>query len=216
VRVGVSDAGPSGRARLEAVARWLQDVAYADVLDAGLQDGLWVVRRMRVEVTRLPVLGDRVRLRTWCSAIGQRTAERRTTVEGDRDAAIAAVAVWAHLDPATGAPGRLGERFAEVYGPSAGPGRPDHRLRHPPPPAEAARRPWTFRAADVDVAGHVNNAVYWEALEERPAPVEPFAVEAEHRAPAVAGPALLAHEAAFTWVTSPEGEVHASFEVQVT
>ena len=80
--------GQGLRQRLEAVARWLQDVAYADVLDAGLQDGLWVVRRMRVEVTRLPALGERVRLRTWCSAVGQRTAERRTTVEGDRDAAI--------------------------------------------------------------------------------------------------------------------------------
>jgi acyl-ACP thioesterase len=186
------------------------------VLDAGLEDGLWVVRRTRLEVTRLPALGERVRLRTWCSGIGQRTAQRSTTVTGDRGAAIAAVAVWVHLDPATGAPGRLGERFAQVYGSSAGPGRPDHRLRHPPPSARAARHPWTFRAADVDVAGHVNNAVYWEALEERPPPDEPFAVEAEHRARAVAGPAVVVHEGARTWITSPEGEVHASFEVQVT
>ena len=186
------------------------------MLDAGLQDGLWVVRRMRLEVTRLPALGEHVRLQTWCSGIGQRTAERRTTVEGDGGAAIAAVAVWVHLDPATGAPGRLGGRFAEIYGPSAGPGRPDHRLRHPPPPTDAARHPWTFRAADVDVAGHVNNAVYWEGLEERSAPGEPFAVEAEHRAPAVAGPALLIHDGAFTWLTSPAGEVHASFEVSAS
>lgn len=168
---------------------------------------------MRVEVTRLPAIGERVALRTWCSGIGQRTAERRTTVQGDGGGSIEAVAVWAHLDPATGAPGRLGERFAQIYGASAGDGRPDHRLRHPPPPDGAKRVAWTFRAADVDVAGHVNNAVYWEALEERPAPAEPFAVEAEHRAPAVAGPALLVHDGPFTWVTSPEGDVHASFEI---
>jgi acyl-ACP thioesterase len=191
-------------------------VAFADVLDAGLEDGLWVVRRTRVDVTRLPALGERVALRTWCSGIGQRTAERRTTVEGDRGAAIAAVAVWAHLDPATGAPGRLGERFAEVYGPSAGPGRPDHRLRHPSPPEDAERLPWTFRAADLDVAGHVNNAVYWEALEERPLPPVPFVVVAEHRAPAVAGPAAVMRDGDRTWVTSPDGEVHASFEVSVS
>jgi acyl-ACP thioesterase len=193
------------------VARWLQDVAFSDVLEAGLEDGLWVVRRMRLDVARLPELGERVALRTWCSGIGQRTAERRTTVTGDRGGDVRAVAVWAHLDPATGAPGRLGERFNEVYGPSAGPDRPDHRLRHPAPPEHAVRSPWTFRAADVDVAGHVNNAVYWEALEEAPAPAEPFAVEAEHRAPAVAGPALVVRDGDRTWVTSTQGEVHASF-----
>jgi acyl-ACP thioesterase len=186
------------------------------VLDAGLEDGLWVVRRARLHMQRLPELGERVELRTWCSGIGQRTAERRTTVRGDRGGAVDAVAVWAHLDPATGAPGRLGERFTEVYGPSAGPDRPDHRLRHPPPPQGAERVPWTFRAADVDVAGHVNNAVYWETLEDDPAhaPVADGAVvEAEHRAPAVAGPAYVIRDGPRTWVTSIQGEVHASFEL---
>jgi acyl-ACP thioesterase len=195
------------------VARWLQDVAFSDVLDAGLEDGLWVVRRARVEVARMPALGERVRLRTWCSGIGQRTAERRTTVEGDRGGAARAVAVWAHLDPVTGVPARLGERFHEIYGSSAGPDRPDHRLRHPPPPDGAARLPWTFRAADVDVAGHVNNAVYWEALEEGgELPAAPT-IEAEHPTPAVAGPALVVRDGPRTWVTSTQGEVHASFEV---
>jgi acyl-ACP thioesterase len=172
-----------------------------------------VVRRARVDVTLLPELGERVSLRTWCSGVGQRTAERRTTLAGDRGAAIEAVAVWAHLDPDTGAPARLGERFAEVYGPSAGAHRPDHRLRHRAPPPDADAMPWTFRAADVDVAGHVNNAVYWEALEEGPAILAPCSVEAEHRAPAVAGPALVLRAGDRTWVTSTRGEVHASFVV---
>jgi acyl-ACP thioesterase len=172
-----------------------------------------VVRRARLTFTRLPALGERVRLRTWCSGVGPRTAERRTTVEGDSGGAVEAVAVWAHLDPVTGVPARLGERFSEVYGPSAGPDRPDHRLRHPAPPADAERLPWTFRAADLDVAGHVNNAVYWEALDEGPAIMDGAVVEAEHRAPAVAGPALLVRDGPRTWVTSTQGEVHASFSV---
>jgi len=193
------------------VARWLQDAAYGDVLDAGLEDGVWVVRRARVQVARLPALGERVRLRTWCSGIGPRTAERRTTVRGDRGGEVDAVAVWAHLDPQTGAPARLGERFAEVYGPSAGPERPDHRLRHPAPPDGAERLPWTFRAADIDIAGHVNNAVYWEALEEGTPVGDGAVVEAEHRAPAQAGPAYVVRDGPRTWVTSPAGDVHASF-----
>jgi acyl-ACP thioesterase len=172
-----------------------------------------VVRRARVEIARMPELGERVTLGTWCSGIGQRTAERRTTVTGDRGGAVEAVAVWAHLDPATGAPGRLSERFHEVYGPSAGPGRPDHRLRHPAPPDAAPRLPGTFRAADLDVAGHVNNAVYWEALEEGPEVPAACVVEAEHRAPAVAGPAFVVRDGDRTWVTGTQGEVHASFEL---
>jgi acyl-ACP thioesterase len=183
------------------------------VLDAGLEDGVWVVRRARVEIARMPVLGEGVVLRTWCSAIGQRTAERRTTLHGDRGGAVEAVAVWAHLDPATGAPGRLSERFHAVYGPSAEPVRPDHRLRHPAPPDGAERIPWAFRAADVDVAGHVNNAVYWEALEEGAEIPASCVVEAEHRAPAVAGPAFVVRDGDRTWVTSTQGDVHASFSV---
>ena len=166
-----------------AVARWLQDVAFGDVLDAGLEDGVWVVRRARLEVAQMPVLGERVALCTWCSGIGPRTAERRTTVEGDRGGAVEAVAVWAHLDPVTGVPARLGERFQEIYGPSA---------------------------------AHVNNAVYWAALEEGPVIPAACVVEAEHRAPAVAGPAVVVRDGDRTWVTSTQGEVHASFEVSAS
>ena len=51
VRVGIADADPERRCRLDAIARWLQDVAYADLADAGLEGaGEWVVRRNRIVV----------------------------------------------------------------------------------------------------------------------------------------------------------------------
>ena len=84
----------------------------------------------------MPVLGERVALCTWCSGIGPRTAERRTTVEGDRGGAAEAVAVWAHLDPVTGVPARLGERFRgdlRTVGRPRSPGSP------PAPPAASRR-----------------------------------------------------------------------------
>jgi acyl-ACP thioesterase len=40
------------------------------------------------------------------------------------------------------------------------------RLQHPGPPADAKRRPWPLRITDFDVFGHVNNAVYWSAVED--------------------------------------------------
>ena len=41
---GVAEVAPSGRARLDTLARWTQDVAWADVDDVGLRElTLWLV-----------------------------------------------------------------------------------------------------------------------------------------------------------------------------
>ena len=43
-RAALGDCAPSGRMRLDAIARWLQDVAYDDVDDAGVaEQAVWVV-----------------------------------------------------------------------------------------------------------------------------------------------------------------------------
>src|SRR5262245_11434301 len=69
---GIADAGGDGRVRLDALARWLQDVAYADLLDAGpSDDGVWIVRKARMRVERFPRFGDSVRVRTFCSGLGR-------------------------------------------------------------------------------------------------------------------------------------------------
>ena len=78
---GFADCAPSGRVRLDALACWLQDVAYADVQDAGLERAaVWVVRRTRIRVNRFPRFGERFQLTTFCSGIGRMWAERRTDI----------------------------------------------------------------------------------------------------------------------------------------
>src|SRR3954470_6938723 len=73
---GLADATASGRVRLDAIARWLQDVAYADVVDAGLAGrGAWLVRRARLRVESFPRFGEPVSLRTFCSGAGRVAAE---------------------------------------------------------------------------------------------------------------------------------------------
>ena len=39
------------------------------------------------------------------------------------------------------------------------------KLELPDPPVDASASPWPLRATDFDVHGHVNNAVYWQAVE---------------------------------------------------
>lgn len=216
IRVGPAGVTPANRARLDAVAGWLQDVACNDVVDGGLADaGFWIVRRTRIRVERLPQFTEKLRLRTFCSGASRALAERRTIIDGDAGAAIEAVSVWVNVDPESQLPARLPESFMAVYA-LVEPRKPRSRLRHPPPPADARAEPWTFRSDDLDVVGHVNNARYW-AIADEVLNVEtaelPLDVEMEHRAAAPAGEAVIRSVEDALWITSPDGEVHASAAV---
>src|SRR5438477_6263772 len=210
---GLADATGSGRVRVDALARWLQDVAYADLVAAGLAGrGAWVVRRSRIRVERFPRFGARVALRTFCSGWGPLVAERRTSISGE-GAAVEAVALWVHLDPESMRPARLGDDFHAVYGESANGRRVRSRLRHGAPPAEGMRESWRFRASDLDVAGHVNNAAYWAPVEELfadgPEP-DGADLEIEFREAAQAGEVTLIREGAAMWMTTRDGTTLAS------
>ena len=164
-RVRLADMDGRGRVRLDAVARYLQDVAIEDVEETGwgLPDHLWFIRRIRIEVRR-PLLEDReLELVTWCSGLAAIAAGRRWSLEGDRGGGIEVDSVWIHLGPEQ-RPARI-ESFG-VYAEATG-GRPvSTRLELPPPPDEALRSAWSLRSTDVDLHGHLNNAVYWQAVED--------------------------------------------------
>jgi acyl-ACP thioesterase len=216
VRAGLADAGPTGRVRLDALARWLQDVAWADVDDAGLADRVaWVVRRMRLRVDAFPAFGERLELRTWCTGFGRMWAERTTTVTGSAGA-VEAVAVWVSLDPVTGRPKTLDQPFVDVYGEAAAGRTVKARLHHPAPPGDAAASPWLFRRADLDVADHVNNAAYWAPVEEALLAREDLGAleaEVEFRGGAGPGPATVLRAGRHWWITQPAGQVVASLSV---
>jgi acyl-ACP thioesterase len=217
VRPGLADAAPGGRVRLDALARWLQDVAHADVSDAGIGDrAVWVVRRARMQVERFPRFDELATLRTFSSGLGRMWAQRRTTVTTASGALVEAVALWVHLDPVSGRPVPLSDEELELYRASSAGREIKARLRHPAPPAdgEAQGRPWSFRATELDLAGHVNNAAYWAVLEEEllgaPEP-EAIDVELEFRTPAQPGRFAVLAQGARRWLVADGGEVHASF-----
>ena len=170
--------------RLDAVARFLQDIATDDARDAGLADG-WVVRRTTMTVHRLPRFRDDVDLVTRCSGMSLTAAERCTDLTLDGEPAVDTVSLWAFVG-GDGRPQRIDPIAFEQYGIPVGSPRISTRLRHPDPPAGVAGRPWVVRVADVDVLGHVNNAVAWAVVEEvlADAGIEvaaPFVAEVEFR-----------------------------------
>ncbi len=168
--VRLADATMAGRLRLDALSRYLSEVAQDDVEDAGYQEPVgWLVRRTTLTIARFPSLGERLRLATRCSGAGPRWAERTTEVTSATDPgdlAIRATALWVAIDPRSGRPTRLGAEFDRIYGPAAGSTRPSTRLAHPPPDPDLDTRSWPLRSTDFDVFGHVNNSIHWAAVED--------------------------------------------------
>lgn len=167
-RVRLGDVSPGGRLRLDALARFAQDVSNDDTVDAGMEDDMaWVVRRTVVEVRAEARLREEIELTTFCGGVGSRWAERRVRVTGEHGAHIEVATLWVHLDMATGRPLKLPPSFHEIYGEAAGGRSVSARLRHgDPPPVGAVVAPWPLRFTDFDVLNHVNNAVSWAVVEE--------------------------------------------------
>ena len=186
-RVRLADRDRTGRVRLDAIARLLQDVAIDDVQETGwgTPTHLWFVRRIRIDVHE-PFLEDgRIELTTWCSGLAAIAAGRRWSLSGDRGGRAEVDSVWIHLGPDQ-RPARI-EDFG-VYGDAAVGRRVSARPELPLPPAEAPRLSWPLRLTDVDRHGHVNNAVHWQAVEHLlasggPDPRRPLRASLDYREP---------------------------------
>lgn len=186
-RVNLAEVSPRGRARLDALARMLQDVSDEDTTDAGFPPAEpWVVRRVDMGVTTFPSFRDTVSVQTWGSGVGARWAERRVRIMGDAGGQVDAAVLWVHLD-ADGRPARLPDRFDALYAEAIGGRKVRARLHHESTPAGDDTWPFPLRFTDFDRMGHVNNAVSWEPVEEalvgRDDLAGPLRVSVEHPLP---------------------------------
>jgi acyl-ACP thioesterase len=189
--VRLADVDPKGRVRLDALARLLQDVAIDDVQETGwgTPSHLWFVRRIRIDIHE-PFLRDReVELVTWCSGLAAIAAGRRWSLRGDKGGRAEVDSVWIHLGPDQ-RPARI-EGFG-IYGDATRGRSVSTKLELPDPPGDASSASWPLRATDIDPHGHLNNAIYWQAVEHVLASgfldvARPLVAELDYRAPIDAG-----------------------------
>jgi acyl-ACP thioesterase len=220
-RPGVGDVGPSGQLRLDSIARWVQDVAWEDVEDAGLRElAVWLVRRTRIRVRRFPRLDADYTLTTFVTGLGRMWAERRTDIveRGESEPSVEVSCIWVHIDPERLLPTPIHQVEIDTWcGPSTRPVKA--RLVHPAPPADAAERLWRFREAEMDIALHVNNAAYFTPFDEElllaAAGLDDSTsvdIEIEYRSAAQAGEKRVLHSGPMRWITGADEsrELHAS------
>jgi acyl-ACP thioesterase len=162
----LSDADATGRRRLDAVARYLQAAAVDDASETGwgAPEHLWVLRSVRIDV-HAPLLDDgSVAIVTWGSSLSSLAAGRRWSLSGDAGGTIEVDSTWIHLGP-DARPARIGAGFDDYA--IATQGRVASTTLTLSAPEDGRRVGWPLRTTDVDRMGHVNNAAYWAAVEER-------------------------------------------------
>jgi acyl-ACP thioesterase len=188
-RVRLGDCSPGGRLRLDATARYLQDLSDDDTRDAGLAQMTWVVRRTVIDVYRFPTYLEPLDMVTWCSGIGSRWAERRVDIAGadQGQGSIRSATLWVHLDPESLRPTRPAREFEAIFGQSGADRRVSSRLTLDGPSSGLELVAWPLRFTDFDVMDHVNNAVAFVLVEEvlarRRDLRAPLRVEVEYRSP---------------------------------
>lgn len=182
--IRASDVDPTGRFRLDGIARFLQDIAADDLAASGFGsvDPVWIVRRTIVDVLQPISWPAKVRLERWCSAVSSHWSNMRVRLQADHETnplnpvqrgagLVETESFWINVDQ-NGFPARISDEgfawLASMTDMHRLHWRPAHP-RHPPQKTAAGLatdRRHVLRFSDFDPLNHMNNAAYWAILED--------------------------------------------------
>ncbi|MEO9327878.1 acyl-[acyl-carrier-protein] thioesterase [Gordonia aurantiaca] len=239
-RVRTGDVDQEMRVRLDAVARYLQDVANDNIeaTDFHATDPFWIVRRTVIDVVRPISWPATVTAQRWCGALSTRWTNMRVRLTAEHetnrfnpdprpDGLIETEAFWINVND-QGMPSRLSDAAFEMLSSMTD----EHRLRWKPMNPEKAPAPedielpdreHVLRSTDFDPFKHLNNAAYLEAIEDElvdhPDLVDmPHRVVIEYLRPIVPGTRLMLRrvregERLDVWLLMPDDVVAATVSV---
>ncbi|GAB09050.1 hypothetical protein GOARA_027_00130 [Gordonia araii NBRC 100433] len=194
-RVRTGDIDQDMRVRLDAVARFLQDVANDNIeaTEFWETDPYWIVRRTVVDVISPITWPATITAQRWCGALSTRwtnmrvrfTAKHETNMfnpDERPDGLIETEAFWILVND-QGIPTRLSDEAFEMLSQMT----TEHRLRwkamNPVKAPDAGSEPdreHVLRAVDYDPFKHLNNAAYLAVLEDEVL-AHPELIEGPHR-----------------------------------
>ncbi len=168
-RVRVGDCDARGIVRVDALARYLQDIGYDDTDDIGVGDGgLWVARSITMTFPSAqcwPVRNEIIQLETYCGGVGRAFAQRNVEIETSAGEKIHTTTLWVSVNEA-GKPIGVPQWLLDAY-PDAKKVTSSRTLSVAlPTDGVLAEHPWHLRASDFDINDHANNTVAFDALYE--------------------------------------------------
>lgn len=182
-RVRTGDIDQDMRVRLDGIARYLQDVANDNIaaLPFADTDPFWIIRRTVIDVIEPITWPSDFTVERWCSALSTRWTNMRVRInavsETNRfnsevrpNGLIETEAFWINMTE-SGLPARISDLAMETLEAMTD----EHRLRwkamNPGKAPDAADldlpdREHVLRITDFDPFKHLNNAAYFEAVED--------------------------------------------------
>ncbi|MCW2649182.1 MAG: acyl-ACP thioesterase [Mycobacterium sp.] len=195
----MADIDRYGRLRLDAATRHIQDIGQDQLRELGFEPvhPLWVVRRTMIDVIRPIQFSDMLRIRRWCSATSTRWCEKRVRIDGRKGGLIESEAFWININPDTMTPSRISDDFLEGLRRTTD----VERLRWKAYLKGGTRddathvHEYPVRVTDIDLFNHMNNSVYWSAVEDYLSSTPellhvPLRITIEHEAPVALGDKL--------------------------
>ena len=161
-----------GRLKASSILAYLQDVAgdHSAILGTdryALTDKnlFWAVIRHRVQISRLPKTGEKLRIETWPMPT-TRTAYPRSTIAYDEagNECFRSISLWILMDADSRAMVLPGKSGVQVSGLLRGCELQAPGSMQPREMAECDER--TVRYTDLDINGHMNNCRYLDWVED--------------------------------------------------
>jgi acyl-ACP thioesterase len=168
--VRVADIDRTGRLRLDAAARHIQDVGQDYMHELGFDDShpLWIVRRNVIDVIRPIEFQDMLRLRLWCSGTSNRWCQMRVRIDGRNGGLMESEAFWININRDTEMPSRMSDDFLAQLRRTTDVDRLRWKAYLTPGARDDAEqiREYPVRFTDIDLFDHMNNAVYWSVVKD--------------------------------------------------
>jgi acyl-ACP thioesterase len=157
-------------ARLDGVARYIQEVGAEHLIDAGYAEihPHWIVQRTVIDVIEPLAWPNDITFRRWCAGISLRWCSMRVRLDGSEGGRIETEAFWINVNKDTLTPSLISDGFFDRLATTTEVRRIKWR-EWLPGPAEstdpgAAAIPFALRYTDGDLFEHVNNTVYWHGV----------------------------------------------------